>query len=111
MQHTYEEEVEIYSGPATIEHQDGHTEDVHVRLWSTERISDRPIFGESRQLPPRRDVIGVQGEILTPLQPGKLMHIATASQLTLRCDQKCWKISFSNTRSPRFKAWGQETVA
>jgi hypothetical protein len=111
MQHSHEEEDAIYSGPATIEHQDGHTEDVHVRLWSTERITSRPVLGESQQLPSRRDVIGAQGEILTPLHPFKPMQLATAPQLTLRYDQKRWKIIFSDSRSPRFKAWGEETVA
>jgi hypothetical protein len=32
-------------------------------------------------------------------------------KLTLRYDQKRWKIVFSDSRRPRFKAWGEEIVA
>jgi hypothetical protein len=107
-QHSHEKEVEIYSGPATMELKDGHPEDVQVRLWSTERFTNRPVLGEVRQIPSRSDVTGVHGEILTPLSPGKLMQLTTAH--TLSYDQKRWKIMFPDSRSLRFKAWGEETI-
>jgi hypothetical protein len=110
MQHSHEEEVELHSGTATIEHQDGHTDEIQVRLWRTERLTNRPVLGEARRLPSRRDVTGVQGEILTQLHQGKLMQLAMAPQLTLGYGRKRWKISFPNSRSPRFKAWKEETV-
>ena len=110
MQHSHVEEFEIYSGQATIEHQNGQTESVNVRLWSIERMTNRPVLDAMRKLPSRRDRIGVQGEILSSLSPGKLMQLAMAPLLRLRYDQVRWKILFENTRSSRFKAFGEEKI-
>jgi hypothetical protein len=110
VQHSHVEEVEIYSGPATIEHQNGQMESVKVRLWSIERMTNRPVLGAMQKLPSRRDVIGIQGEILSSLSPGKLMQLAMSPLLRLLYDQVRWKILFENTRNSRFKAFDEERI-
>lgn len=98
-------EKNVYQGAAEIVFQDGKSDPCEVRLWSVERITDRPVLGQQRILP-REDVLGVEGEILTPLPPPKLQTFAFAQQLHLQYGGHRWKISFGSSGSPRFKAWG-----
>lgn len=97
-------EKNVYQGAAALIFQDGKTESYEFRLWSVERITDRPVLGQQRLLP-REDVLGVEGEILTPLPSSKLQTFAFAQQLHLQYGGHRWKISFGSSGSPRFKAW------
>src|SRR6267142_1813897 len=98
-------EKNVYQGTAIIIFRDGKTESYEVRLWSLERITERPVLGQQRLLP-REDALGIEGEILTPVHPSKLMEFAFAEQLQLQYGGHRWNISFGSSSSPRFKAWG-----
>jgi len=96
---------DVYRGVATILFRDGKTEEYEVHLWRAERVTDRPVLGQQRVLP-REDVLGMEGEILTPLHPSKLAEFSFAEQLHLQYGEDRWKIAFKSSSSPRFRAWG-----
>jgi hypothetical protein len=100
---SYLDRKELYHGVATVVFPNGKIEEYEVALWGVERITERLVLGP-QLVPPREDVGGYHGEILTPLPESKLAELASTEPLYLQYGDQRWKISLPNSRRPEFTA-------